>query len=181
MVSFENHTILKDFGMRFHHQVEMMGNWNETGLLLAPFFSFLARLSSRPPPQATSDDGAEGGIELFGEAEKVWPLTSERGGVGPWGEVSWGRRINGVSPLLLSPWVNPHGPPLFLWCFHQKHHFHFGCPSKVLWFSKETIKNIEHLLTLKIGNWPIKVAGGIKGGWPRFPCFRRVYRFQFTL
>ena len=41
------------------------------GLLLAPFFSFLVGLSSRPPPKATSDEGAEGRIELFGEAEKV--------------------------------------------------------------------------------------------------------------
>ena len=35
---------------------------------------------------------------------------------------------------------------------------------KRVWFSKETIKDLEHLLTLKIGNWPIKVAAGIKGG-----------------
>ena len=32
------------------------------------------------------------------------------------------------------------------------------------WFSNETIMNIEHLIILKIENWPIKVAVGIKGG-----------------
>ena len=58
------------------------------GGLTCPVLLLPARLSSRPPPQATSDEGAEGRIELFGEAEMVEPLTSEGGGVGPWGEVS---------------------------------------------------------------------------------------------
>ena len=40
MASFENYGILKDFLMMFHHEVEMMCNRIEKGLLLAPFFSF---------------------------------------------------------------------------------------------------------------------------------------------
>ena len=34
----------------------------------------------------------------------------------------------------------------------------------MIWFSHETIRNIELLIILKIENWPIKSAGGIKGG-----------------
>ena len=71
------------------------------GLLLAPFFSFLARLSSRPPPQATSDEGAEGRIELFRRSRKSLAphLGARRGGAVRRSEL--GRIINGVSELLL--------------------------------------------------------------------------------
>ena len=34
----------------------------------------------------------------------------------------------------------------------------------MLWFWNETIRNIELFIILKIGNWPTKSAGGIKGG-----------------
>ena len=60
------------------------------------------RLSERPPPKATSDEGAEGRIELFrGSRNSLAPhLGARRGGAVRRSEL--GRRINGVSELLLS-------------------------------------------------------------------------------
>ena len=60
-----------------------------------------ARLSERPPPKATSDEGAEGRIELFRRSRKSLAphLGARRGGAVRGSER--GRRINGVSPLLL--------------------------------------------------------------------------------
>ena len=47
-----------------------------------PVLLLPARLSSRPPPKATSDEGAELRIELFGEAKKSLAphLGAKRGG-----------------------------------------------------------------------------------------------------
>ena len=75
-----------------------------------------------------------------------------------------GRRINGVSPLL-------HPRESILMDLHQNsdvlfkmHHPPLCVLQKKLWFWNETIQNIELFIILKIGNWPTKSAGGIKGG-----------------
>ena len=67
-----------------------------------PVLLLPARLSERPPPKATSDEGAEGRIELFRRSRKSLAphLGARRGGAVRRSEL--GRRINGVSPLLLS-------------------------------------------------------------------------------
>ena len=107
---------------------EMMCRWNGTGLLLAPFFSFLARLSSLPPPRTTSDEGAGRRIELSRRSRESLAahLGARRGGAVM--RSVRGRRINGVSPPSPSPWVDPLGPPsffccFFLWCFQQHSSF----------------------------------------------------------
>ena len=103
MASFENYGILKDFGMRFHHKVEMMCFRNEKErVLTCPVLLLPARLSSPPPPWTASDEGAEGRIELFrfGRKSLAPHLGARRGGTVKRSEL--GRRINGVSPLLLS-------------------------------------------------------------------------------
>ena len=71
------------------------------GVPTCPVLLLPARLSSRPPPQATSDEGAEGRIELFRRSRKSLAphLGARRGGAVRRSER--GRRINGVSPLLL--------------------------------------------------------------------------------
>ena len=72
------------------------------GAPTCPVLLLPARLSSRPPPQATSDEGAEGRIELFRRSRKSLAphLGARRGGAVRRSEL--GRRINGVSELLLS-------------------------------------------------------------------------------
>ena len=84
-----------------------------------------------------------------------------------------GRRINGVSPPSPSPWVDPHGPPSFLMflcdVFHKTHLFQVFLSFKMIWFSHETIQNIELLIIVKIENWPIKRCPE-QGGANRY-CF----------
>ena len=67
-----------------------------------PVLLLPARLSSRPPPWTTSDEGAEGRKELFRRRRKslATHLGARRGGAGRRSEL--GRRINGVSELLPS-------------------------------------------------------------------------------
>ena len=67
-----------------------------------PVLLLPARLSSRPPPRATSDEGAEGRKELFRRRRKslATHLGARRGGAVRRSEL--GRRINGVSELLPS-------------------------------------------------------------------------------
>ena len=61
----------------------------EKVLRLAPFFSFPLVSPHGPHPGRRATRELRGVKNFFGEAEKVEPLTSERGGVGPGGEVSW--------------------------------------------------------------------------------------------
>ena len=67
-----------------------------------PVLLLPARLSSRPPPGTTSDEGAEGRKELFRRRRKslATHLGARRGGAVRRSEL--GRRINGVSELLPS-------------------------------------------------------------------------------
>ena len=80
-----------------------------------PVLLLPARLSERPPPQATSDEGAEGRIELFRRSRKSLAphLGARRGGAVRRSER--GRRINGVSPLLLSRESILMVPHSFVW------------------------------------------------------------------
>ena len=95
--------------------------WKRAGLLLAPFFSFLARLSERPPPGTTSDEGAGRRKELLRRSrESLAAHLGARRGVAV-RRSEQGRIINGVSPPSL-PWVNPHGLHLlygFFMVFHS--------------------------------------------------------------
>ena len=79
-----------------------------------------------------------------------------------------GRRINGVSELLPSPesiiMALHHLFVVFMLCFHKTHSFEVFLSFGMVWFSNETIMNIELFIILKIENWPIQVARGIKGG-----------------
>ena len=144
---------------------KMMCRWNETGLLLAPFFSFLARLSSRPPPATTSDEGAGRRKELSHRSRESLAahLGARRGGAVR-RSVRW-RRINGVSPPSPSPWVDPHGPPFLFVVFIRNSSSPLFVSLKNVWFWHETIQNIELLILLKIDNWPIKYSPE-QGGLP---------------
>ena len=133
-------------------------------LLLLP-----ARLSERPPPATTSDEGAGRRIELSRRSRErlAAHLGARRGGAG---RSEQGRRINGVSPpppSRESILMDLHLFLLFL-CdvFHKTHLFQVLLSFKMLWFSYETINNIEPLIIVKIENWPIKNVSGIKGGDP---------------
>ena len=87
MVSHQNYAVFED---------------KKKGVPTCPILLLPARLSDRPPPKATSDEGAEGRIELFRRSRKSLAphLGARRGGAVRRSER--GRRINGVSPLLLS-------------------------------------------------------------------------------
>ena len=80
-VSIENEIVWRSVGWCFTRNVKWCVSELKKVLILAPFFSFLARLTSRPPPQATSDEGAGGRRELFRRRKSLAPhLGARRGG-----------------------------------------------------------------------------------------------------
>ena len=94
--------------------------WN--GALTCPVLLLPARLSSRPPPGTTSDEGAGRRKELSRRSRESLAahLGARRGGAVR--RSVRGRRINGVSPPSPSPWVNPHGLHIlygFFMVFHS--------------------------------------------------------------
>ena len=71
-----------------------------------------------------------------------------------------GRRINGVSPPSPLPVSRSSWTSIILLfscdVFNKTHLFQVFLSFKMIWFSHETIQNIELLINVKIENWPIK-------------------------